>query len=160
MAFRTTGTPLFILAFFYRARSLRCARTDSMRNLVLALLTCCLATSLLMAQQNVPTTPTVTTFECPKYPSKAESMRLQGMVILQVTTDGHQVIDVKLTSGHPVLSPEAIKNVRTWKFADHPPATFTVKYFYTSEAHFKRDKVTHCSAKMELPGMVTVSTYF
>jgi outer membrane biosynthesis protein TonB len=104
--------------------------------------------------------PNVTSFDCPTYPSKAESMRLQGMVVLQVTTDGHQVVDVKLTSGHPVLAPDAIKNVHTWKFADHTPTTFVVEYFYVNEGHFKRDKVTKCSAKMELPSRVTVSTSF
>ena len=87
-------------------------------------------------------------------------MKLQGMVILQVTTDGHQVVDVKLTSGHPVLAPEAIKNVRTWKFADHTPTTFAVKYLYVNKGHFKHDKTTKCPAKMELPGSVTVSTSF
>jgi outer membrane biosynthesis protein TonB len=114
-----------------------------------------------MAQQDATAaSPTVTPFDCPTYPSKAESMRLQGIVILQVTTDGHQVVDVKLTSGHPVLAPDAIKNVRTWKFADHTPATFTVKYLYLNEGHFKRDKVTKCSAKAELPNKVTISTSF
>ena len=131
-----------------------------MRTLVLALLTCCLALSSLIAGQDAATSPTVTAFDCPKYPSKAESMRLQGMVVLQVTTDGHQVVDVKLTSGHPALAPDAIQNVRTWKFADHAPTTFAVKYFYVNEGHFKRDKVTNCSAKMELPTKVTVSTSF
>jgi len=82
------------------------------------------------------------------------------MVVLQVTTDGHQVVDVKVTSGHPLLVPDAIKNVRTWKFADHAPTSFAVKYFYVSEGHFKRDKVTKCSAKMELPKTVTVSRSF
>jgi hypothetical protein len=84
-------------------------------------------------------------------------MRLQGMVVLQVTTDGHQVVDVKLTSGHPVLAPDAIKNVRTWKFADHTPTTFAVKYFYVNEGHFKRDKATKCSAKTELPSKVPLA---
>ena len=32
--------------------------------------------------------PTVTNFDCPKYPAKAESLGLQGMVQLEVTTDG------------------------------------------------------------------------
>jgi hypothetical protein len=112
------------------------------------------------AQQEGTTSLTVTTFDCPKYPSKAESMRLQGMVILQVTTDGHQVVNVKLSSGHPVLAPDAIKNVWTWKFADHTPTTFIVKYFYVDQGNFKRDKATKCSAKMELPDKVTVSTSF
>jgi hypothetical protein len=130
-----------------------------MRTLVLVLLACCLALPSVMAQQAAAAAPpNVTSFDCPTYPSKAESMRLQGMVVLQVTTDGHQVVDVKLTSGHPVLAPDAIKNVRTWKFADHTPTTFVVKYLYVNEGHFKRDKVTKCSAKMELPSKVTVST--
>jgi hypothetical protein len=131
-----------------------------MRTLVLVLLACCLVLSTVMAQQEATTSPTVTAFDCPTYPSKAESMRLQGMVVLQVTTDGHQVVDVKLTSGHPVLAPDAIKNVRTWKFADHTPTTFAVKYLYVNQGHFKRDKATKCSAKMELPNNVTVSTSF
>jgi hypothetical protein len=130
-----------------------------MRNLGLVLALCCLPVSSLAQQETTPS-PTVTAFDCPKYPSKAESVKLQGMVILQVTTDGHQVVDVKVTSGHPLLVPDAIKNVRTWKFADHAPTTFAVKYFYVSEGHFKRDKVTKCSAKMELPKTVTVSTSF
>jgi hypothetical protein len=147
-------------SFFHRLPLLRCAKTLAMRTLMLVLFTCCLALSSLMAQQDAATSPTVTSFDCPTYPSKAESMRLQGMVVLQVTTDGHQVVDVKLSSGHPVLAPDAIKNVRTWKFADHTPTTFAVKYFYVNQGHFKRDKTTKCSAKMELPSSVTVSTSF
>jgi hypothetical protein len=87
-------------------------------------------------------------------------MRLQGLVKMQVTTDGHQVTDVKLTSGHQVLAQAADKNVRTWKFADHSPTTFTVTYLYVNEGHYKPDPVTKCSAKMELPTTVTVSTKF
>jgi outer membrane biosynthesis protein TonB len=113
-----------------------------------------------MAQQDAATSPTVTAFDCPTYPPKAESMRLQGMVVLQVTTDGHQVVDVKLTSGHPMLAPDAIKNVRTWKFADHTPTTFAVEYLYVNQGHFKRDKATKCAAKTDLPSKVTVSTSF
>lgn len=104
--------------------------------------------------------PTVTAFDCPKYPPKAESMRLRGMVKMQVTTDGHQVTDAKLLPSHPVLAEEAVKNVRTWKFADHQPTSFVVTYFYVSEGHYKKDPVTKCSAKMELPAKVTVSTSF
>lgn len=127
-----------------------------MRNLVSVLFACLLTLPSVMAQQDSATSPAVTSFDCPTYPSKAESMRLQGMVVLQVTTDGHQVVDVKLTSGYPVLAPDAIKNVRPWKFADHTPTTFV----YVNEGHFKRDKATKCSAKTELPSTVTVSTSF
>jgi hypothetical protein len=76
---------------------------------------------------------------------------------MQVTTDGHKVVDVNLTSGHPLLAPDSIKNVRTWQFADHTPLTFGITYFYVHEGGYKRDKVTKCDAKMELPAKVTVS---
>ncbi len=131
-----------------------------MRNLTLLFLAWCLFTYSAVAQNDAPALPTVTAFECPKYPSKAESMHLQGMVPMQVTTDGHQVTDVKLKPSHPVLAQEAVKNVRTWKFADHPPTTFDVTFYYVFQGNFKRDKVTKCAAKMELPTKVTVSTSF
>jgi len=63
---------------------------------------CCFPVSSLAQQETTPS-PTVTAFDCPKYPSKAESVKLQGMVVLQVTTDGHQVVNVKVTSGHPFV---------------------------------------------------------
>jgi Gram-negative bacterial TonB protein C-terminal len=128
-----------------------------MRNRSLLLLLC-LAASPLLAQDNPAALPTVTAFECPKYPSKAESMRLQGMVKMQITTDGHAVSDVKLISGHPALAPDAIKNVRTWKFADHTPTSFTVDYYYALEEHYKRNKDAKCDAKLDLPTKVYVST--
>jgi len=129
-----------------------------MRTLPLLLLAASLALTSAIAQQQPQILPTVTAFECPKYPSKAESLGLQGMVQLQVTTDGHQVVDVKVTSGHPALKPDAVNNVRTWKFADHAPITFAVTYHYVHQGDFKRDKISKCSAKMELPTSVTVST--
>jgi len=131
-----------------------------MRIPFLLLFGCCLALLSAAAQQEASTLPTVTAFECAGYPSMAASMRIIGMVKLQVTTDGHQVADVNLTSGHPVLAPDAIKNVRTWKFADHAPITFTVTFLYVNDGDYKRDKVTKCSAKMELPTKVTVSRRF
>src|SRR5215467_14527638 len=107
-----------------------------MRPLLLLLLSCVFTLCRAMAQDQVQ--PTVSAFECPTYPHKAESMRLQGMVKLQVTTDGHQVVQVKPLSGHPVLVEAADKNVRTWKFADHAPTTLTVVYIYADEGKYKR----------------------
>ncbi|HTW60115.1 MAG TPA: hypothetical protein VMD99_18470 [Terriglobales bacterium] len=60
-----------------------------MRARLLLPLACGLFLSSAVAQQDAPTLPTVIAFECPKYPPKAESMGLQGVVQLQVTTDGH-----------------------------------------------------------------------
>jgi hypothetical protein len=85
-------------------------------------------------------------------------MGLQGMVQMEVSTDGHQVTNVKLLPSHPVLAEEAVKNVRTWRFAEHHPTSFIVKYLYVDEGKYKKDPVTNCSAKMELTAKVTVST--
>ena len=79
---------------------------------------------------------------------------------MQVTTDGHQVTAVKLASGHPMLAQNTANNLHTWKFADHAATTFAVTYFYVNEGHYKRDPVTKCAAKMDLPTKVTVSTSF
>jgi outer membrane biosynthesis protein TonB len=92
----------------------------------------------MVAQKDAPALPAVTAFECPKHPSTAESMHLQGIVKMQLTTDGHQVLDVKLLPSHPALAKEAVKNVRTWKFADHSPTTFTVTYVYANEGYYKK----------------------
>jgi hypothetical protein len=131
-----------------------------MRVPFMLLLGCCLFPAAVTAQRETSSLPKVTTFECPAYPSMAASMRIIGTVKLQITTDGQQVVDVKLTSGHPVLAQDSVKNVRTWKFADHVPTTFEVTYRYVNEGEHKRDKVTKCSAKMELPTTVTVSRRF
>jgi hypothetical protein len=77
---------------------------------------------------------------------------------MRVTTDGHVVTDVKLISGPQILAQPAESNVRTWKFADHPPTTFVVTYVYANEGYYKKDAVTKCAARMELPTKVTVST--
>jgi TonB family protein len=113
----------------------------------------CVFPLLLQGQEKSADLPKVTSFDCPKYPSKAESNRLQGMVRLQVTTDGHGVSDVKVTSGHPLLAPEAFKNVRTWKFAEHTPTTINVDYFYVFQGHFKRAPASGCDAKEVRPSL-------
>jgi len=87
-------------------------------------------------------------------------MRLQGMVKMEVTTDGHQVTNVKLLPSHPVLAEEAVKNVHTWKFAEHEPTSFLVTYYYVNEGRYKKYPVTNCAAKTEFPAKVTVSTRF
>ncbi len=119
--------------------------------LLISLSTACLA-------QDATALPVVKEFACPKFPPKAASDHLQGMVKLKVTTDGHRVSDVRVESGHPALRDDAVKNVETWVFADHTPTSWAVTYFYVHEGRFKRDKATNCDAKMELPKTVTVST--
>ncbi len=121
-----------------------------------------LITAVAQEPAKEPASPqlTVTKFACPEYPAEAESVHLQGMVVLEVGTDGHRVSSVRLKSGHPLLIGEAIKNVKTWEFADHAPTSFVVHYHYVNEGNYKRDPATKCSAKMDLPRTVKVSTKF
>jgi hypothetical protein len=131
----------------------------SMRYAVLVMLICGLCFKSI-GQEHPPVEPTVNKFGCPRYPPKAESMRLQGAVSMRVTTDGHLVADVKVLSGHPLLADAAEKNVKTWGFSDHVPTSFNVTYYYVADGYYKRDPITKCSAKMDLPNKVTISTRF
>jgi len=53
----------------------------------------------------------------PKYPEKARSQHIEGVVVLDVEIgrDG-AVCDVALITGHPMLAPAAIDAVRDWKY--------------------------------------------
>jgi hypothetical protein len=99
----------------------------------------------------------VTAFECPTYPLPAREIQLQGMVRIQVTTDGKKITDLKVT-GHPMLAEAAEKNIRTWKFADNAPTSFSVTYLYVNEGEYEPDPVYKCRAKIQLPNKVEVST--
>lgn len=132
-----------------------------MRKLLLVVMACCICGCCAFGQTDTAL-PTVTAFECPKYPKKAQSMHLQGTVKLKVTTDGHRITNIEVLPSHPVLAEEAIKNVRTWTLADHNATSFVATYYYSLEEHYKdkKDPVTKCSAKMDLPTKVMVSTQF
>jgi hypothetical protein len=98
----------------------------------------------------------ITYFECPTYPAEARVKGLQGQVFMYVTTNGKKVTDVK-ASGDPELAQAAERNIRTWKFTEDAPKTFSVKYSYVEEGLYEPDPVTKCDAKMELPIKVQVS---
>jgi hypothetical protein len=103
------------------------------------------------------TTTGITSFECPTYPPSAKQNHIGGLVIIRVTTDGKKITDLK-TTGLPVLAEAAEANIRTWKFADNAPTTFTVTYAYVQEGEYEPDPVHNCRAKLELPSKVEVST--
>jgi hypothetical protein len=98
----------------------------------------------------------VTSFECPTYPAAAKEHHIGGLVIVQVTTDGKNITDLR-SSGLPVLAQAAEANIRTWKLAKNAPTSFTVTYVYSYEGEYEPDPVYHCRAKLELPNRVEVS---
>jgi hypothetical protein len=125
---------------------------------IVALVLCSALFARANGQKDTESLPTVTKFECPTYPEKARSLHIEGVITMQITTDGHGVSGVKVLRAARVLAPYAEANVRTWKFTDHLPTTFTVTYDYAFEGNYKQDPATKCEAKMDLPKSVKVST--
>ncbi len=82
-------------------------------------------------QQPKQALPMVAYAAVPLYPPRARVANVEGVVRVQVTTDGHRVITtVANPSSHPELAQAAQANVRTWQFTVHEPTTFTVTYRY------------------------------
>jgi hypothetical protein len=73
----------------------------------------------------------------PFYPPLARVASVQGVVIVEVTTQGRTFGSIKLISGHPLLSPAAIANLRTWVLAGRLPASFRIAYRYKIAASCK-----------------------
>ena len=74
--------------------------------------------------------PVVKAAETPIYPPLARAARIEGTVLLDVSTDGQSVVTVRTKSGHKVLRDAAEQNVRTWRFYGHTPTSFEVSFVY------------------------------
>jgi len=73
----------------------------------------------------------------PLYPPLARAARVQGVVHLKVTTDGHRVVATHVEDGNKLLADAAEENARTWEFATHDATTFTMTYHYKLDPKFK-----------------------
>ena len=62
------------------------------------------------------------------YPDFAIEAGIEGTVRLRVSTDGYSISNIDMESGNPFLVQAAIRNVRTWRFADRNLGTFEVTY--------------------------------
>jgi TonB family protein len=59
----------------------------------------------------------LTTRVAPVYPALARQARIQGDVVIRLTIDEAGVpTDIRLVSGHPMLSPAALDAVKHWRF--------------------------------------------
>jgi TonB family protein len=59
----------------------------------------------------------LTTRVAPVYPALARQARIQGDVVVRLTIDeGGVPTDIRLVSGHPLLSPTALDAVKQWRF--------------------------------------------
>ena len=81
-------------------------------------------------QANLIAPPMIAAAGVPLYPQLARMARIEGVVHVKVTTDGHRCIAAKAEDGHKMLAAAAEKNAQTWEFETHEPTTFMVTYQY------------------------------
>ena len=74
--------------------------------------------------------PTVTSASVPFYPRLAPTARIEGVVVLRLTTDGQRVSAINGETGPPMLVAAAKENVQSWQFEPHSPATIEVEFRY------------------------------
>lgn len=83
-----------------------------------------------VAQSRKLTLPTVADAKAPLYPPLARAARVQGVVRVKVTTDGHRVVTAAAESGPKILAAAAEDSARSWQFATHEPTSFVVTFTY------------------------------
>jgi hypothetical protein len=92
-----------------------------------------------VAQQSSIALPRVASAQVPLYPPLARVANVEGVVHVKVTTDGHRVVSTRIEDGNKLLADSAEDNAKTWQFALHEPATFTVTYTYKLLTKWKGD---------------------
>ena len=102
----------------------------------------------LLAQEGTKALPEVIEHGTVAYPPLARQARIEGTVRLRLVTNGHAVTEVVVLEGHPLLVQSATDNVRTWKFVEHPPATFDVTFNFRM--------LDNAGAFLRQPGLVQV----
>ena len=122
----------------------------------LVLFTLGLGATISNAQESRVPLPIVASATVPFYPRIAREARIEGVVRLQVSTDGKRVSSMSVKGGPPVLIPAAEENVRTWQFKEHRPTTFEVTFHYKMlpESECELDNGT---VLLRLPAEVEVS---
>ena len=66
----------------------------------------------------------------PVYPPLAPAARIQGVVVLRISTDGKHVVTFDAESGPAHLVQTAKDNVKTWEFEQHNPTSFEIQFRY------------------------------
>ncbi|HXL23019.1 MAG TPA: energy transducer TonB [Candidatus Dormibacteraeota bacterium] len=82
------------------------------------------------AQQPRARLPRVIGAAVPFYPRTAPSARIQGIVTLQVSTNGTRVSSIDAETGPAMLVQAARENMKTWEFEPHSPTSFEVTFHY------------------------------
>lgn len=127
------------------------------------LLTVGLGANMSVAQQAKRLMPTVASASVPLYPRAIRAARIQGDVMLRVSTDGQRASAVEVESGPPMLAEAAKENVKTWQFESHTPTSFEVAFHYRLLVPTKCDSECNCDSEekesvlLQLPTKVDLS---
>jgi hypothetical protein len=84
------------------------------------------------------------------------SVGVYGTVWLRLRTDGHAVSTAIVLAGPAALSQVALENVRSWRFAPHPPTQIDVTFRYEEIPAQGCDQDSNSQVTMNLPDFVEV----
>jgi hypothetical protein len=84
-------------------------------------------------QEERRTTPVVTAASAAFYPRTALLAHIDGVVRIEVATDGRKVSSITPQSGPPMLVEAAKENIQTWHFDEHKPTKFVTTFEYGLE---------------------------
>jgi hypothetical protein len=105
-------------------------------------------------QQSKAVLPMIAGGAIPLYPPLARAARVEGVIRLQVVTDGTKVVTAQAEGGNRLLVVASEENVRTWQFTKHDPTSFTVTYKYRIDAKADPNNPT---VTLRFPSEVDVS---
>lgn len=110
----------------------------------------------IVGAQETEAIPLIESASVPIYPIAALAARIEGKVVLEISTDGKQVSKVEVKSGPPMLVSDARGNIATWRFKSHKPTTFetTFQYRIVEPARCYYENGT---ATLKLPTLVEIS---
>jgi len=101
--------------------------------------------------------PVVTDAAVPFYPPFARLAHIEGVVRLQISTDGEKVSLVEILEGQPILGLAAKENVKTWRLSRHARTTFVATFRYKLLPEFVCE-IENPTVLLRLPYEVEVST--
>ena len=135
-------------------RVLLCLQGGINRMLLLALL----ASMVLpcAAQEPEQDLPLVADAAVPFYPPNARLAHIEGVVRLQVSTNGETVSGIELLDGPLILEIAARENVKTWRLKWHSRTTFVATFRYKLLPDFSCD-LDNGTVVLRLPVEVEVS---
>jgi|SRR5580658_1862751 TonB family protein len=96
-------------------------------------------------------------FEALKYPHLAWQTRSEGLVVIRAKLDKEgKVVDAAAISGNPILIPDALENIKKWRFRPNKQGAVVFVYnFRILSADCAEDNQQFFT--LELPNFVTVS---